>query len=105
MGRIFDNPVHLLILLLVIVVIFGANKLPGAARSLGRSMRIFKSEVEAMGDEAKPRSRQDLDSHNADRQDLEDRQQFRRKELDLDRSTDDTVREERRDRNPNDPTH
>lgn len=55
--KIFDNPVHLLILLLVVIVIFGANKLPGAARSLGRSMRIFKSEVEAMGDEDKPNSR------------------------------------------------
>ena len=56
--KLFDNPVHLLILLLVVIVIFGANKLPGAARSLGRSMRIFKSEVEAMGDdEDKPRAR------------------------------------------------
>ena len=33
---------------LIYVLVFGANKLPGAARSLGRSMRIFKSEVKEM---------------------------------------------------------
>ncbi|PID53888.1 MAG: twin-arginine translocase TatA/TatE family subunit [Micrococcales bacterium] len=52
MGRnFFDNPVLLVVLLLIIVVVFGANKLPTAARSLGRSMRIFKSEVKALSDD------------------------------------------------------
>lgn len=51
MGKFFDNPVLLLILVLIIVLVFGANKLPGAARSLGRSMRIFKSEVKQMHDD------------------------------------------------------
>jgi len=50
-GKFFDNPVLLLILVLIIVLVFGANKLPGAARSLGRSMRIFKSEVKQMHDD------------------------------------------------------
>jgi TatA/E family protein of Tat protein translocase len=45
MGRVFNNPMILLIVLLVIVVLFGAPKLPGAARSLGRSLRIFRSEI------------------------------------------------------------
>lgn len=39
---------HLVILIIVILLIFGANRLPDAARSLGRSMRIFKSEVNQM---------------------------------------------------------
>ena len=39
---------HLVILILVIVLVFGAKRLPDAARSLGRSMRIFKAEVEEM---------------------------------------------------------
>lgn len=39
---------ELVIILLVIVLLFGAKKLPDAARSLGRSMRIFKSEVQEM---------------------------------------------------------
>jgi sec-independent protein translocase protein TatA len=42
------RPVHILILVLVVVILFGFKKLPDAARSLGRSMRIFKSEVEEM---------------------------------------------------------
>lgn len=48
MGRLFDSPLHLLIIVLVIVIIFGWKRLPDAARSLGRSMRIFKSEVSEM---------------------------------------------------------
>lgn len=37
-----------IVIVLVIVVLFGWKKLPEAARSLGRSMRIFKAEVEEM---------------------------------------------------------
>ena len=35
----------------VVVLLFGAPKLPGLARSVGQSMRIFKSEVKTMKDE------------------------------------------------------
>ena len=42
------QPWHLLILVLVVVVVFGWKKLPDAARSLGRSARILKSEVDEM---------------------------------------------------------
>jgi sec-independent protein translocase protein TatA len=52
--NIADNPLLLIVLLLVIVVVFGANKLPTAARSLGRSMRIFKSEVTALREDDEP---------------------------------------------------
>lgn len=48
---------ELLILVLVIVVVFGWKKLPDAARSLGRSMRIFKAEVEEMKDKPSAASR------------------------------------------------
>ena len=37
---------HLVVLIVLVVVIFGWKRLPDAARSLGRSMRIFKSEVD-----------------------------------------------------------
>jgi sec-independent protein translocase protein TatA len=43
--------VHLIIILVVIVLLFGAPKLPGLARSIGQSMRIFRSEVKTMKDE------------------------------------------------------
>jgi sec-independent protein translocase protein TatA len=36
-----------LIILLVILLLFGAKRLPDTARGLGRSLRIFKSEVKA----------------------------------------------------------
>jgi sec-independent protein translocase protein TatA len=39
---------HLLIILAVILLLFGAPKLPGLARSIGQSMRIFKGEVNEM---------------------------------------------------------
>jgi TatA/E family protein of Tat protein translocase len=42
------EPSHILILLIVVAVLFGAKRLPDSARSLGRSMRIFKSEMKEM---------------------------------------------------------
>jgi sec-independent protein translocase protein TatA len=42
---------HWLIILAAFVIIFGAKKMPDAARGLGRSLRILKSEVSAMHDD------------------------------------------------------
>ena len=53
MGKGLIQPWHILILVLVIVMVFGWKRLPDAARSLGRSMRIFKSEVEEMKKDGK----------------------------------------------------
>ncbi len=39
---------HLIIILVVVLLLFGYKRLPDAARSLGKSMRIFKSEVETL---------------------------------------------------------
>lgn len=36
---------HALIILAVIVLLFGATKLPGLAKSVGQSMKIFKNEM------------------------------------------------------------
>jgi sec-independent protein translocase protein TatA len=38
-------PWHIIVLLVVLVVLFGAKRLPGAAESLGKSMHIFKKSV------------------------------------------------------------
>lgn len=51
-GNTFTG-VHLIIIIAVVVLLFGAPKLPGLARSVGQSMRIFKSEVKTMKDENK----------------------------------------------------
>lgn len=47
-ARIGEHPASLLIVLLIIVILFGWKRLPDAARSVGRSMRIFKSEMGEM---------------------------------------------------------
>src|SRR5690625_5445399 len=44
----FRNPWAIIILVLLVVLLFGAGKLPGLARNVGKSMRIFKSEVEEL---------------------------------------------------------
>ena len=48
------QPMHWLIVAVVVVILFGSKKLPDAARGLGRSLRIFKSEVKQMKDDDKP---------------------------------------------------
>ncbi len=51
------QPMHWLIVAVVVVILFGSKKLPDAARGLGRSLRIFKSEVKEMqNDDAAPAS-------------------------------------------------
>lgn len=47
------EPSHWLLLILVVVILFGAKRLPDSARSLGRSLRIFKSEVKELNKEDK----------------------------------------------------
>ncbi len=51
MGAI--QPWHIIIVVIVFLVLFGSKKLPDAARGLGRSMRIFKSEVKEMQNDGK----------------------------------------------------
>ncbi|MUL49359.1 Sec-independent protein translocase subunit TatA [Mycobacterium sp. CBMA293] len=48
------QPWHWLIVIAVFVLLFGAKKLPDAARSLGKSMRIFKSEIKEMQSDGVP---------------------------------------------------
>jgi sec-independent protein translocase protein TatA len=48
MGDLFDSPWKILIVAVVLIVLFGSKKLPHAARSLGQSMRILKTEVSSL---------------------------------------------------------
>ena len=50
-GDLFDSPWKILIVAVVLIVLFGSAKLPGAARSLGKSMRILKAEVKDFHEE------------------------------------------------------
>jgi sec-independent protein translocase protein TatA len=45
------RPWHLIILVVVFLALFGYKKLPDATRSVGRSLRIFKSEMKGLHDD------------------------------------------------------
>lgn len=47
----FDAPWHWVVLAILVIALFGYKKLPDAARSLGRSLRIFKTEIKGMKDD------------------------------------------------------
>ncbi|SEN04810.1 Sec-independent protein translocase subunit TatA [Actinacidiphila rubida] len=51
------EPWHLIVVAILVILLFGSKKLPDAARGLGKSMRILKSEAKAMKtDDATPAS-------------------------------------------------
>jgi sec-independent protein translocase protein TatA len=45
------QPWHILVLVVVLILLFGAKRLPDAARSLGRSMRILKAETRGLAED------------------------------------------------------
>ena len=45
------RPWHIAILVVVLILLFGAKRLPDAARGLGRSMRILKAETKGLADD------------------------------------------------------
>lgn len=47
-----DNPLHILLLLLLVLLVFGAKRLPEIGRSLGTGLREFKQSV--TGDQQQP---------------------------------------------------
>jgi sec-independent protein translocase protein TatA len=51
MGALFEKPAFLVLILLVLLL-FGAKRLPDLARGVGRSLRIFKSETEGLRGES-----------------------------------------------------
>ncbi|WP_426985810.1 Sec-independent protein translocase subunit TatA [Pseudarthrobacter sp. Y6] len=53
MGRLFEGPWPIVIIIVVALLLFAAPKLPAMARSLGQSMRIIKSEVKEMKNDGK----------------------------------------------------
>ena len=51
----WDAPWHWVIVALVVIALFGYKKLPEASRSLGRSLRIFKTELKGMSEDDRAR--------------------------------------------------
>ena len=60
---------EIIIIAVVLIVLFGWKKLPDAARSVGRSMRIFKSEVSEMKNDGKSAASSDTVRGEAVRED------------------------------------
>lgn len=52
MARLFEEPWVIGIIVLAALLLFGAPKLPALARSVGQSLRIFKTEVKELKEEA-----------------------------------------------------
>lgn len=51
MGSGIVKPWHIIVLVVVLILLFGAKRLPDAARSLGRSLRIIKAETRGLADD------------------------------------------------------
>lgn len=58
-ARLFEHPAVTLIVILLIVLLIGWKRLPDMARSLGRSSRILKSEIDEMKSESKSKASQE----------------------------------------------
>ncbi len=43
------TPAHVIVVLILVVLLFGARRLPDVAKSVGQSLRIFKSEIKDLG--------------------------------------------------------
>ena len=54
---------HIVIIVVLAILLFGAPKLPGLARSVGQSLRIFKSEVRQMKDDDPKGSTEPVQGH------------------------------------------
>ena len=62
------EPSHILLILLVLVILFGAKRLPDSARSLARSMKIFRSEIKDIKqDENEANNEANNEGHNAEK--------------------------------------
>ncbi|MHA2788968.1 Sec-independent protein translocase subunit TatA [Corynebacterium sp. S7] len=64
---------EIILILVVILLLFGAKKLPDLARSVGRSARIFKSEVKEMKNEDEVQNQGQIAATQQPEQDFWDR--------------------------------
>lgn len=49
------RPTHILILILVLIIVFGASKLPDIARNIGKSAKVLKSELSDLSEDDNPK--------------------------------------------------
>jgi sec-independent protein translocase protein TatA len=57
---------ELIIILVIVILVFGASKLPELARGSGRALRIFKAETKGLGDDDdKTESQREIEARQA----------------------------------------
>ena len=61
----WDAPWHWIVVAIVVIALVGYKKLPDASRAVGRSLRIFKSEVKGMTGDDKAREAKGRDDDAA----------------------------------------
>jgi sec-independent protein translocase protein TatA len=59
------SPVHWLIIVGVLVLLFGAKKLPELARSVGQSARVFHTEMRQLSHESGPATAEPVEERRA----------------------------------------
>lgn len=75
----FPGPTELIIIFVIILVLFGGAKLPEMARNLGRGMRVFKEEANALrreielADKVTPADKDVQETDQADKKDKTDK--------------------------------
>lgn len=57
------KPWHIIVLIIVLLIVFGASKLPDIAKNLGKSAKIMKKEMRELTEDEEPKS----DSSSADK--------------------------------------
>jgi sec-independent protein translocase protein TatA len=82
---------EIILILLVLLLLFGAKKLPDLSRSMGRSLRIFKSETKGLRDDDKdaaspaPAPPREVEGQVVDRQPVRDPEATKVPETERDR--------------------
>lgn len=57
------KPWHIIVLIIVLLIVFGASKLPDIAKNLGKSAKIMKKEMRELTEDEEPKG----DSSSADK--------------------------------------
>jgi sec-independent protein translocase protein TatA len=63
LGDLFSGP-HIIIVLAIVVLLFGATKLPALAKAVGQSARIFKNEIKTKDEAGADASAADASTPN-----------------------------------------
>ena len=61
------QPSHILLLVIVFAVLFGAKKLPDSAKSIAQSLKIFKNEMNSDKDNQKSINKPEEDKNESDK--------------------------------------